>query len=144
MGTVTLQQMQQVITKTKSNLDGLRQELDKAERAVMDDPNNGDMAMKAAQLTLQVKAAEKAVKAATEAITAEQERLTSPEAQAEIKELEKINKEGLRLTAEITKACETLHDQMGKWEALQKDAKRFANRYDKQRTLPSLSRITKT
>ena len=114
----------------KSNLDRLQAELANAEQAAMDNPGNETLALKAATLELQIKAAQRGVKRAQEAVRIEQERLTGPEAQAAIKELEKINKEGVKLTADITKACEALHQQMGKWQALQKQSGKIARQYN--------------
>jgi len=123
---------EQAIIRAQSNLDRLKESKAQADQAVMDDPGNGDMALKAAALNLQIKAAEAGVKCAQEAAKAERERLTSPEAKAAIKELEKVNKEGLKLTADITQALQDLYKDMEKWEALQKQSKKLARQWEQQ------------
>lgn len=56
----------------------------------------------------------------------------SPQAKAELKELEKINKDGTVLMNDITKAAIALDGQIQELMTLQKQADRLAKRYDKR------------
>jgi len=127
-----IDQLQQAIQTAEARRDHLKADLQKAEQAMIEDPGREDLAMTAARLELQVKAAEKGIQRVRDEYQAEHERLAGPEAQEAIKELEKINKEGVKLTADLTKAAEALHDQMTKWESLQKQSQRLARKYDQQ------------
>ena len=127
-----MNKLEQAIIRAQSNLDRLKQDKAKADQAVMNQPRDGELALKAAALELQVTAAEAGLKRAEEAAKAERDRLSSPEAKAGIKELEKINKEGLKLTADITQALQDLYSDMEKWEALQKQSKTLARQWEKQ------------
>jgi len=125
-----IDQLQKAVQAAEARRDQLKAELQKAEQAFMDDPGNDALAMETAKLELHIRAAEKGVKRASDEYQAEHDRLTGPEAQEAIKELEKINQEGVKLTADLTKACEALHKKMIQWEDLQKQSRRIAKRYN--------------
>lgn len=57
---------------------------------------------------------------------------TSPEAKADLKRLDKINKEGLSLTDEITADIRALADKIKHWDKLQRESQTLAGLYDQQ------------
>jgi len=127
-----MDKLEQAVIIARSNLDKIKQNKAQAYQAFFDDPGNDDLALIAAAAELRGQAAEAGVKRAEEAAKAQRDRLSSPEAKAAIKELEKVNKEGLKLTTDITQALHDLYKDMEKWEELQKQSKKLARQWEGQ------------
>ena len=99
------------------------------EREVRNKPGDQQALDQLQHVSKMVESAKEAVKRAEEAAALAADP-TSKQAQAELKRLEKVNKQGAEMTETITQAAKDLHDQMVEWQELRKEAKRLADRYD--------------
>jgi len=127
-----LEQLKSKVNLTRTTLERLKADYKQVEQAVIENPGGNSQALEAAKLELQVKAVEKALKAATEALTAEETRLKSPEALKELKELDKLNADLEKRQEAIFEDLQALNAKFDEIEAVYKEAKTIARRYDQK------------
>lgn len=126
-----LDKMENRLQNAQNNLDRLKHDKARAEAAVMTDPGNQELAIKAAALDMQIKAAEIGLNSIEAATQAERQRMTSPQAKAELKRLDKANQDLDTMADEIHSDIKAVYEKMETWLQLQKESNRLARKYNK-------------
>ncbi len=119
------------VTAAKAQVDQLAEAKAQWDKLAKQDPGSQNKAHQAAVLGDKLEKAKEALDraAAAAALAAKPD---SPEAKRDLARLDKINKEGLALTDDITERLEALHGDMIRWQELQDEARRLAATYERR------------